>query len=52
MTTVWDCVRVLESHYDPRWAESWDAVGLSVGDLPAAVEHVVFAVDPTPDVAA
>lgn len=52
MTTVGDCVRVLESHYDPRWAESWDAVGLSVGDLPAAVEHVVFAVDPTPDVAA
>ena len=52
MTTVGDCVRILESRYDPRWAESWDAVGLAVGDLSAAAKHVVFAVDPTPEVAA
>ena len=51
MTTVGACVRVLESHYDPRWAESWDAVGLVVGDPSAAAGHVMFAVDPTHDVA-
>ena len=30
--TVADCLAVLEQAYPPRWAESWDAVGLSVGE--------------------
>jgi dinuclear metal center YbgI/SA1388 family protein len=50
--TVGDCVDVLEGVYDPAWAASWDAVGLTVGDLDATVDHVLFAVDPTVDVAA
>lgn len=50
--TVGDCVEVLEAAYDPSWAEEWDAVGLAAGDPAARVEHVHFAVDPTPEVAA
>jgi dinuclear metal center YbgI/SA1388 family protein len=45
--TVGDCVDVLEGAYDPSWAQSWDAVGLTVGDPAATVDHVLFAVDPT-----
>jgi len=37
--------------YDPSWAQSWDAVGLTVGDLDATVDHALFAVDPTEEVA-
>ncbi|OAA28629.1 dinuclear metal center protein, YbgI/SA1388 family [Frankia sp. EI5c] len=50
--TVRDCVSALESCYPPAWAEPWDAVGLSVGDPEAPVREVLFAVDPTPAVAA
>ncbi|MCK9928577.1 Nif3-like dinuclear metal center hexameric protein [Frankia sp. Mgl5] len=50
--TVRDCVSVLEACFPPAWAESWDAVGLSVGDLDTPVTDVLFAVDPTPAVAA
>ncbi|WP_076823944.1 Nif3-like dinuclear metal center hexameric protein [Frankia sp. CcI49] len=50
--TVRDCVWALESCYPPAWAEAWDAVGLAVGDLDAPVHDVLFAVDPTPEVAA
>ena len=46
-----DCLAVLEQAYPPRWAESWDAVGLSVGDRHIPVERVLFAVDPTLEVA-
>ncbi|WP_018635055.1 Nif3-like dinuclear metal center hexameric protein [Parafrankia elaeagni] len=52
VATVRDCVSVLEACYPPAWAESWDAVGLSVGDPDTPVRDVLFAVDPTPDVAA
>ena len=51
-TTVGDCVAVLDGCYPPEWAESWDAVGLTVGDPAAPVTDVLFAVDPTPEVAA
>ena len=47
MTTVGTACASSESHYDPRWAESWDAVGLAVGDPCRGA--VVFAVDPTPE---
>jgi dinuclear metal center YbgI/SA1388 family protein len=50
--SVADCVAALEGAYPPAFAESWDAVGLSVGELHAAVRHVHLAVDPTPEVAA
>lgn len=45
-----DVVGVLESRYDPRWAESWDAVGLVCGDPEASVSKVLFAIDPVADV--
>lgn len=41
-----DVVEVLESRYDPSWAEPWDAVGLVCGDPGAEVGKVLFAVDP------
>jgi dinuclear metal center YbgI/SA1388 family protein len=41
-----DVVAVLDEHYDPRWAEDWDAVGVVVGDPAAEVRRVLFAVDP------
>ncbi len=45
-----DVVKVLEHRYDPRWAESWDAVGLVCGDPEASVTKVLFAIDPVADV--
>ena len=50
--TVADCVAALEAAYPPGFAESWDAVGLAVGDPDAPVGRVHFAVDPTVEVAA
>jgi len=41
-----ELVRQLEDHYDPSWAEPWDAVGLVCGDPDADVQRVLFAVDP------
>jgi dinuclear metal center YbgI/SA1388 family protein len=49
--TVAECMQVLAAGYDPAWAEPWDAVGLAVGDPAARVGQVLFAVDPTPEVA-
>ncbi len=43
-------VEVVERRYDPRWAESWDAVGLVCGDPDAPVSKVLFAIDPVADV--
>jgi dinuclear metal center YbgI/SA1388 family protein len=48
---VADCLAVLEHAYPPSWAESWDAVGLSVGERQLPVQRVLFAVDPTREVA-
>jgi dinuclear metal center YbgI/SA1388 family protein len=44
--TLNDVIPVLEGAYDPRWAESWDAVGLVCGDPDQQVRRVHFAVDP------
>ncbi|MHA3703509.1 Nif3-like dinuclear metal center hexameric protein [Jatrophihabitans sp. YIM 134969] len=44
--TVGEVVTELETHLPPRWAESWDSVGLAVGDPAAPVSAVVLAVDP------
>jgi dinuclear metal center YbgI/SA1388 family protein len=47
-----DVVAVLERLYPPVWAESWDAVGLVLGDPDAEVRRVLLAVDPVEAVAA
>lgn len=44
--TLGEVVTVLDGVYDPRWAESWDAVGLVTGDLDQPVRRVLLAVDP------
>ena len=46
MVTLAEVVGILETAYDPRWAQSWDAVGLVCGDPAAPVNRVLFAVDP------
>ncbi|WP_030918594.1 Nif3-like dinuclear metal center hexameric protein [Streptosporangium amethystogenes] len=51
MPTLADIVTELETRYDPRWAESWDAVGLVCGDPAAEVRRILFAVDPVAAVA-
>jgi dinuclear metal center YbgI/SA1388 family protein len=49
--TLAEVVSRLDEQYDPRWADSWDAVGLVCGDPDQAVRSVLFAVDPTLQVA-
>lgn len=44
--TLAQVVAALESRYDPRTAEAWDAVGLVCGDPTETVHRVLFAVDP------
>lgn len=51
MTTLGDLVSLLHDWYPPATAESWDAVGLVYGDPAAPVRKVLFAVDPSPEVA-
>ena len=43
-----DLIAVLDGWFDPRWAESWDAVGLVCGDPDEPVERVLLAVDAVP----
>ncbi len=50
-STLRDVVAVLDDLYDPRTAESWDAVGTILGDPDAEVRRVLFAVDPVQAVA-
>jgi dinuclear metal center YbgI/SA1388 family protein len=45
--TLGEVAQILDGFYDPRWAASWDAVGLVCGDPDQAVRSVLFAVDPT-----
>ena len=44
--TVRMVTEVLDRLYPPHLAESWDAVGLAVGEPDAPVRRVLFAVDP------
>lgn len=46
MPNLRDVVSILDSLYDPRWADDWDAVGTVVGDPDAEVSKILFAVDP------
>jgi dinuclear metal center YbgI/SA1388 family protein len=47
VVTVGDWVAALDELYPQSWAESWDAVGLAVGDPAADAEHALLAIDPT-----
>ena len=47
-----ELVTALQEWFDPRWAESWDAVGLVCGDPSADVSRAVLAVDAVPDTVA
>lgn len=51
MPTLEDLVARLHTWYPPATADSWDAVGLVHGDPGASVGRVMFAVDPTLEVA-
>ncbi|NED96563.1 Nif3-like dinuclear metal center hexameric protein [Phytoactinopolyspora alkaliphila] len=51
MPQLADVIAILEAHYPPSSAESWDAVGLACGDPAADVRRVLFAVDPVEAVA-
>ncbi|MET0768059.1 MAG: Nif3-like dinuclear metal center hexameric protein [Aeromicrobium sp.] len=46
MSSLRDVVAVLDSLYDPRWADDWDAVGTVAGDPDAPVTKILLAVDP------
>ena len=46
-----DVVDLLHGWYPPATADTWDAVGLVAGDPAAPVRKVLFAVDPTIEVA-
>ncbi|MDT4922989.1 MAG: hypothetical protein QOG01_702 [Pseudonocardiales bacterium] len=48
MPRLGDLITALEGWFDPRWAESWDAVGLVSGDRDENVERVLLAVDAVP----
>jgi dinuclear metal center YbgI/SA1388 family protein len=43
-----DVITALDGWFDPRWAESWDAVGLVCGDPDEPVERILLAVDAVP----
>jgi dinuclear metal center YbgI/SA1388 family protein len=52
MPTLKDLVTLIHEWYPPATAEDWDAVGLVYGDPEQSVKKVMFAVDPSPAVAA
>ena len=45
-----DVTGLLDTWYDPEWAEPWDAVGLVCGDPAQPVAKILLAVDPAPAV--
>lgn len=48
MPRLADVVAAIDEWYEPRWAERWDAVGLTCGDPDEPVERIVLAVDAVP----
>jgi len=46
MTTVSDILAVLHRMAPPKLAESWDSIGLQIGDPAAEVRNVLVALDP------
>lgn len=51
MPRLGDVVDLLHGWFPPETAETWDAVGLVAGDPDAKVGKVMFAIDPTQEVA-
>lgn len=47
---ITEIVRFLETIYPPSTAESWDRVGLTVGNADREARRVLLAVDPVPEV--
>jgi len=47
--TVLDVVNALDRRYPREWADSWDRVGLVLGDLAHPVERVLCVVDCVPE---
>jgi dinuclear metal center YbgI/SA1388 family protein len=47
--TVADVVAALDSRFPAQWAQSWDRVGLVVGETSAIVRSVLLAVDCVPE---
>jgi dinuclear metal center YbgI/SA1388 family protein len=47
VVTVAEVCAALAGRFPPRYAESWDAVGLVCGEPESPVRRVLFAVDPT-----
>jgi dinuclear metal center YbgI/SA1388 family protein len=43
-----EVIKTLEEWFDPRWAESWDAIGLVCGDPDESVSRILLAVDAVP----
>lgn len=48
MPRLAELIAVLEEWFDPRLAESWDAIGLVCGDPDEPVERMLLAVDAVP----
>ncbi|CAN5372709.1 Nif3-like dinuclear metal center hexameric protein [soil metagenome] len=51
MPTLNDVLSLIHDWYPPHTADSWDAVGLVLGDPEQTVSKVMFAVDASPEVA-
>ena len=51
MPNLGEIVKLLDEWYPPQHADSWDAVGLVVGDPAAEVRRILLAVDPVTAVA-
>lgn len=47
MTTPSDLLEWLDERFPPSWAESWDNVGLQVGNRSGRIDRIVLALDPT-----
>ena len=48
MPQLREVLDAVQSWYDPRWAESWDAVGLVCGDPDDTVTRIQLAIDAVP----
>ena len=48
MPDLAELIDAMDAWFDPRWAESWDAVGLVCGDRAGPVDRVLLAVDAVP----
>jgi dinuclear metal center YbgI/SA1388 family protein len=52
VTRIADVVAALDARYPAAWAESWDRVGLVLGEPETAVRRVLFVVDCVPETVA